>query len=334
MRPTSDTIIQRPDLGQAVYETMQAAPTVGYIGLQVMAPFYVAENTAEYPVIPKEALFNLLDTRRGPLGHYNRGTEDFESGYYKTAENGLERRVDDRYAKIYGSKFNYELTISNILMNNILRAQEFRVANKLFDETNFKAAIAAGTAWATVASASPKTDVDKGKDELRKDGVIPNALVFNYTNYLYLTRNSEIRDEVEKRFPDTAKTGNITLDHLRAYFDIPQILVAGALVNTKEMGQDAELSDLWSSTYALLCKVAPGAGADVTEPTIGRTFIWNEGAAQEVIVEEYYDNTVRSNILRVRHDTSETYLASYDENNAVKSEISKACGYLIDVTGS
>ena len=66
MKPTNDTALQRPDLGQAVYETLQGAPTAGYIGLQVMPIFRVSEQTGEYPVIPKEALFNLLDTSRGP----------------------------------------------------------------------------------------------------------------------------------------------------------------------------------------------------------------------------------------------------------------------------
>ena len=111
-------------------------------------------------------------------------------------------------------------------------------------------------------------------------------------------------------------------------------LAAGSLANTAESGQDASLSDLWSSTYVLLAKVATGPTNDITEPSVGRTFIWNEGAREEVIAEEYYDSGVRSNILRVRHDTKEALLASYDENNSVKSAISKACGYLIDVTGN
>ena len=331
MRPTSDTTIQRPDLGQAVYETMQAAPTMGFIGLELMPLFPVPKNSADYPVIPKEALFNILDTKRGPLGHYNRSDGEFEDGHFKTSENGLERRIDDRYAKIYGSKFAYELTIANILMNDILRAQEFRVANKLFSETNFKAAVAADTSWATVGSATPKDDVDEGKKSLRDNGVIANALAMSYGTFLNLTKNAEVKTQVYQIFPDAAKTGTISIKHLETYFDVERILVGGALKNSAKRGQDATLSNLWSDTYALLCRTASG---DITEPCVGRTFLWNEGASDEVIVEEYYDDEVRSNILRVRHDTAEAFLASFDEDNNVKSEISKACGYLIDVTGN
>lgn len=331
MRPTSDTAIQRPDLGQAVYETMQAAPTMGYIGLQLMPVFRVPNQTATYPVIPKESLFNLLDTKRGPLGHYNRADGEFEEGYYKTAENGLERRVDDRFSALYSSKFAYELTIANILMNDILRAQEYRVANKLFSETNFKSAVAAGTPWSTIATAKPKDDVDTGKENLRTNGIIPNTLAMSYATFLDLTKNAAVQEQVYQLFPDAAKTGMVGIEHLKTYFDVERVLVAGALQNTAKSGQDATLASIYSDNYALLCKTSDG---DISEPCIGRTFLWNEGASDEVITEEYYSDEVRSNILRVRHDSAEALLASFDQDNVVKSEIGKACGYLIDVTGN
>ena len=331
MQPTSDTTVSRPDLGQAIYETMQAAPTMGYIGMELMPIFQVQEYTATYPVIPKESLFNLLDTARGPLGHYNRSDDEFEEGFYTTVENGLEKRVDDRFKAMYSSKFAYEMTIANILMRDILRAQEHRVAGKLFSETNFKTAIAAGTSWATVATSSPKDDVDTGKDSLRGDGIIPNTLAMSYATFLDVTKNAEVKSQIYQLFPDAAKTGQVSIDHLKTYFDVEKVLVAGSLKNTAKRGQDAALSGIWSDTYALLCKTSDG---DISDPCIGRTFLWNEGAGEEIITEEYYNDDVRSSILRVRHDSSETLLASYDADHVVKSAIGKACGYLIDVTGN
>ncbi len=328
MRPTSDTALQRPDLGMAVYETLQAAPTMGFIGLEVMPIFRVMENSAEYPVIPKESLFNLLDTKRGPLGHYNRSEDEFESGFYRTAENGLERRIDERFAKIYGTKFSYELTISNILMNDILRAQEARIANKLFNSTNFSAHTVT-TVWSNIASL-PKNDVETGKNTLRASGIIPNCLILNWTAFQNLKINTAVQAQIYQLFPDAAKTGQVSVDHLKTYFDVERVLVAGALYNSSKKNQDATLSDLWGSEYAMLCRVAAGDTVDVVEPCVGRTFLWNEGATEEVIVEEYYSEEVRSRILRVRHDTAEAFLASYDEDGVAKSEISKACGYLID----
>lgn len=333
MRPTRDTALQRPDLGQIAYEAMINAPQFGFIAPLVMPVFYVGTQAAEYPVIPKESLFNLLDTARGPLGHYNRSADSFESGYYKTAENGLERRVDDRYQAMYASLFDYEAAISMMLMNDILRAWEYRVAVKLMNETNFETAIAAGTAWSTIASAAPLTDVNAGITDLRGKGIVADTLIIDWTNYQYLRNNAAIRSALGTIFPDVRLTGNVTVEHLRSYFDLPKVIVAGALYNSAKRGQDASLASIWGSTYAMVCKTA-SVGDDITTPCVGRTFVWNEGAQQEVIVEEYYNNEVRSNMLRVRHDTAEAFLSSYDSDNAVKSNISLAAGYLIDATGN
>jgi len=331
MQPTSDTSLQRPDLGAAVWETMQNAPEQGYIGLQVMPLFGVTKNSAEYPVIPKKSLFNLLDATRASHGGYNRFDDEFESGYYVTSEKGLEHRIDRRYAAIYSSLFAYELTISRILMNNILRAQEKRIADKIMNASNFTAHNAT-VAWDTPATADPLKDINAGRESLRASGITPNKLIINYTNYMQLIATKKVQDAVYQIFPDAAKTGNIGIKHLEAYLDIP-ILLAGALYNTAKRGQDASLSDLWGTRYAMLCRVASG---DITEPCIGRTFIWNESGngAAETIVEQYYKEEIRSDILRVRHDVSESFLLSRDENGTAKSEISKACGYLIDTTAA
>lgn len=332
MRPTQDTALQRPDLGTAVWEVMTETILMGFIGLNVMPFFRVAENTAEYPVLPKEALFNLLDTRRSSKGTYNRSENEFESGYYKTAENGLERRVDDRYAKIYESRFAYELSIARILMNDILRAQEWRVKNKIFNTNNFTAHNAS-VAWATSGTADPKSDVDAGKSDRRSNGIVVDTLVLNYQAFLDVVVCDAVLSAVYQLFPDAKKTGQISIEHLKTYFDIPKIFVAGALYNTAASGKDATLSDMWGSQYCMLCKTA-NPGDDITEPSIGRIFLWNEGEDEETIVEEYYSKEARSKILRVRHDTQEAFLASYDEDNTIKSEISKACGYLIDATAA
>lgn len=328
MRPTNDTALQRPDLGAAVFETMQAAPTMGFIGLQVMPIFPVSRQSAEYPVIPAEALFNVLETARSSGGAYNRSSGEFESGFYKTVDKGLERPVDDRYAAIYSSLFDYEMTIAMILMNDILRAQEKRVADKIFSATNFTATNA-GTAWSTAASADPRGDVEAGKESLRGNGIVANTLVLNYTAYQDAKLCDDVQEKVYQIFPDAAKTGIISIEHLRAYFDVEKLLVAGALYNSSKRGQDASLSDIWGSQYCMLCRTSD---RDITEPCIGRTFKWNEGATEDVIVEEYREENVRSKILRVRHDVSESFLLSYDEDGSAKSEISKACGYLIDAT--
>jgi hypothetical protein len=319
-------VIHRPDLGQVVTETASQASELGFIAPVVMPYFSVTEQSGVYPVIPAKALFNIVDTKRGPKGNYNRSVENFESGIYATSENGLEMPIDERFKNIYKSMFDMEAAVSNILMGKIQRAYEVRVANKIMNTANYPS-VNVSKKWTDV-SADVKADVDASKETMRKKGVPPNLLVISWTTFLTIKKTTMVKDAIKYIFPDTAKTGAITKEHLEAYLEI-DIEVAGALQNSAKKGANASLADIWSSDYAMLCRVA-APGSDISEPSVGRTLIWNEGASEDFVVEEYYEDQVRANILRVRHDTDEALLASIDpDTKAARSQVSKNCGLLI-----
>jgi hypothetical protein len=332
LKPTRDTALQRPDLGESAFEINQEAPTMGYIGSIVFPYHRVRVNSMEYPVMPKELLLQLLDTSRGPSGHYNRWEGQFESGFFKTYERGLEAVRDDRFLAMYESLFDYELMLTRVNQEGIMRKMEYDIAAKVFNTAQFTPHNAAVN-WATVDSATPKKDIDEGKKALRLNGVTPNCLIVTYSQFLDLQRNAEIQARVYQIFPDAMKTGDVTIAHLRSYFDVEQVLVAGAIYNSAQRNQDAEIAEIWGDRYAMLCRIAR-QGSDITEPCIGRTFLWNEGAGAELIVEEYRDESVRSDVIRNRHDVDYAYIRSYDEDKTVKSDISAACGYLIDTTAA
>ena len=107
--PTSDTAIQRPDLGVLAYEYLEDAPGAGFIGLEVMPLFPVSKQSSQYPIIPKEALLKIVNTRRAMRGTYNRSDYEFEEGFYATRENGWEEPIDERERKLYQNKFDVEV---------------------------------------------------------------------------------------------------------------------------------------------------------------------------------------------------------------------------------
>jgi len=327
LTPTKGTAVPRRDLGVAVYETLMSAPTRGFIAPLVMPYFFVEAQSSQFPVIPAEALFNVRDTKRAPTAKYNRFTEPFESGRFSTQEHGLEMPLDDRFVAMYGSMFNYELACSNILMADILRAQEVRVAAKVFNASNYLTDNVT-TGWGN-AGADPKADIQDGDATLRAKGVDSNALIIAWATLQNLKKVTKVIDAVKYMFPDTAKTGTIDVQHLEAYLE-KRIIVANALKNASKKGKDASLTDIWSSSYAMLGRIAVTED-DVSEPCIGRTFYWNEGAReQQVIAEQYYSDEVRGMVLRVRHDVTHQLLTSWDEDSAaVKSEISKNCGLVL-----
>ena len=325
-RPTSDTKIQRPDLGILVEEYMEEAPTLGYIGLDVMPLMPVQEQSATYPVIPKEVLLKIPDTARAPRGTYNRGDWEFENGFYATKENGWEELFDDTERKLYASMFDAEAVATRRAVKIILGAQEKRVSGIVFNASNFSAN-AVSTEWDTIASATPIDDVNTGKMSVRSAcGMLPNALIISYTTFVNLRRNKQIIDLISYTFPG-ADINKMTRQQLAAILAIAQVLVGGAVYDAAKKGKPASITDLWSYEYAMLT-VTSGV-EDLREPCIGRTFLWTEDSAENTVVESYRDEERRSDVIRVRHNTQERLIKSYDENDAAKSDIAAACSYLM-----
>lgn len=327
MIPGKGTSRLRPDLGAVVTEGMIAnAPMHGYIA-SVMAPYFpVAVQSATFPVLPLKALFNAESARRASGTAYNRVTEAFESGFYATEERGLEMPVDERHRAMYASYLDLELAAANIVQDKVLREFEVQVATKLHKAGAFESATAA-TAWSDHANADPRKDIIAAIKSMRTNGVLPNTLQLSWETYQDLIQCKRVQEAVYAIFPDAMKSGHISVDHLRAYLDI-DILVAGAMRNTANKNKAPHLADIWPATQALLCRVAP-QGADITEPSIARTFLWNEGASGEVIVEDYYEEQVRAQLIRVRHDIDVRMIKSYDDSGNVLSDVSRACGMFI-----
>lgn len=323
--PTSDTAIQRPDLGSLVYEFMENGPTLGYIGTQVMPIFPVAKQSAQYPVIPIEALMKIFDTKRAMRGSYNRSDYEFEEGYYATAENGWEEPVDDRERNLYAAKFDSDLIAVNRATQMILRGQEKRIADKVFSATNFTAH-AVTNEWDDASNATPLTDLETAKLAVRSAcGMIPNTLIISYSTFLNLRRCGQLIEQFGQAFAKQ-DANNMTVAQMAALLDVEKLLVGGAVYDSAKKGQDASIANLWSNEYAMLTITSDRD--DLTQPCIGRTFLWTEESPGNTVVEQYRDETRRSDVFRVRHDTDECFIYSRDSSGTAKSTIYTAVSYL------
>lgn len=318
----------RPDLGVMVYETMSNAPSQGFIASNVAPYFDVPVQSADYPVLPMKALFNKEDVHRAPGAAYKRSGGEFEAGHYSCRERGHEHPLDARFTAIYKSILDMEKAGTDICTNIVLRAYEIEVAAKVQKVSNFLTK-AATVKWTTYDTADPKLDIQEAREQGRKKGILYNRLIISWPVYLHLTRCKKVVDGVNALFSDRQKTGTIEVAHLQAYLEI-EIELAGAMVNGANRKKNPDLQDIWSDEVATLACVA-SPGSDIIEPSIARTFKWNEGADEEIIVEDYRDDTVRADIIRVRHDIDVRLLKSYNDDGNVLSDISKNCG--CNITG-
>lgn len=326
-RLATGAAVRRPDLGALVMEYMgKESAMSGYIAGKVMPIFPVAEQSAGYPVIPKEALMSVENTARAPRAKYNRSDWTYENGIYATAENGWEEIIDDREARLYRNAFDSEALATQRATGIILRGQEKRVADKVFNATNF-APNAVTNEWDDAANATPIDDVKTGKLSVRSAcGMLPNTLIIAYSTYLNLKRCAQIVDLIKYTFPGL-DINKLSLSQLAQVLDVDNIEVGGAVYNSAAKGQAAAVSDIWNGEYSMLTRVS--SGLDITTPCIGRTFMWTEENQGASIVETYREESARGSVVRVRHDTNEALITSRTDAGAVQSNVSSACSYLM-----
>jgi len=325
--PSSDTTIQRPELGQLVYEYMENAPNMGFIGTQVMPIFEVGDQSGNYPVIPAEALLSVEDTARANRAEYAHSDYTFEEGFYSTSEKGWIEYIDDRERNLYKNKFDSDAVAAMRAANILLRGQEKRIADMVFNSTNFTANSITNE-WDDETNATPIDDIQTGIKSIRStSGLLPNALIISYSTYLDLLRCDQIIDLIKYTFPMITMQ-NLSLAQLAQALGVEQVMVGGAIYNSAKKGQDASVSNLWSNEYAMLTKIS--TTNSITEPCIGRTFLWTDETASNMVVESYRDEAKRSDIIRVRQETGESLIASRDSSGTIVSNISQACSYLMD----
>lgn len=311
--PSSSLATLRPDLAASFEAFDTEADKAGYIARKVMPTVEVASQAGNFGKIPLDQLLQQRDTKRAPGSGYARGKFNFDDAAFSCEEHGAEEPVDDREAKMYAEYFDAEVIAAKRAFNSVLRNAEQRVADAIFNTTTWTGASlttdVSGTPWATIASAVPLTNVEAAVQKVYDgSGLWPNALVINRKVFRNLRNTAQVIDRIASSGAGNRNlASDVTVDMLAQAFDLDYIIVAGGSYNSAKEGQTATPAQLWSSTYAMVCKVA--TSSDFREPCIGRTFHWGgDGSNEDGQMETYRDEVVRSNVIRVRHDVDEIVL--------------------------
>lgn len=310
--PSSSLATLRPDLAGSLTEFDLAMDRQGFIGLRVLPVMEVMKASGKFGKIPIEQLLQNRETDRAPGGGYSRGQWTFEPASYATDEHGAEEPVDDREAEMYAEYFDAEMVSTQRALDAVLRNQEKRVADLVFNTdtwTGSSLTTAIGTVWSNKSSSTPVDDILGAKLKVYgNSGMWPNAVIMARETFLRCRETDQIRDRIASSGAgDSTLAGRITLQQLAQAFDVDQVIVAGSSKNTANEGVSASLSSIWNKTMVMVCRVAQTN--DIREPCVGRVFHWGEdGSSIGGTVESYRDETVRSDVIRVRHDVEEQIL--------------------------
>lgn len=306
--PSASLATLRPDLATFLEFDLESEKN-GYIASKVFPVVEVASQAGSFGKIPLEQLLQQRSTNRSPGSGYSRGTYTFTSAAYACEEHGAEEPVDDRQAKMYREYFDAEQIATMRAFSAVLRNAEIRMAAAVFNATTWTGSsltTAITHEWDDATNAVPLTDVEAAVQKVYDNsGLWANALIINRKVFRNLRNCAQVVDRIESNGAGSpSKASEITVQMLAQAFDLDHIIVAGTSKNSATEGQSATPAQIWSGEYAMVCRIS--TSQDMADPCIGRTFHWSEdGSSVGGTVETYRDETVRGNIVRVRHDIDE-----------------------------
>lgn len=321
-RPASPLETLRPDLAPGFEEFDLAMDRMGFIGLNVLPPVDVVVQSGKFPRIRLADLLQEHTLTRASGTGYQRSSGRFTDESFATVEYGVEEVVDRREAALYAEYFDSEQIAVMRAVDRILRAQEKRIADAVFNATTWNGAsltTGVSTEWSNVSS-TPIADIHAARFKVYEgSGLWPNTLIINRRVYHNLRRVTQVIDAiVASGAGEAAKQSDISPELLARVFDVEKVLVAGASRNSANEGQAAVVGQIWSNEYAMLCVTA--SGADIRTPCIGRTIHWSgDGSSIGGTVESYEEVAVAGSVIRVRHEVQEKII--YPEAGHLLSNI-------------
>lgn len=293
----------RADLGEALWE-YTISPNE-YIGTQALAITPVTRRAGTFSKAQRESILRTRDVKRASQAGYNRDTIDYEDDTYTCLEYGFESLLDDGDRAHFAGDFDAEADTAMNALHVVLRQQEVRVATALFNTTTWTGATLftdySANPWSTTTS-DIMAQILAAKEKVRTlTGLMPDTLICNATNFNYLKNNDDMVGRVVySQRADDATMGNA----IGAVLGFDRILIGGAIRNSAIEGQAFTKAEIWSSSYVMVAVTAP-AGPLTRRPCVGRTMVWTGDGAGNVQVEQYRDESRRSDVFRVRQYVAE-----------------------------
>lgn len=306
MYPTSGATI-RADLNIKVEEA--AAADKFFIGHLVMPEMGVDAKAGTYPKIQLAAgeLLSAGSTVRNRDGSYGEVSRNWTTDTYDCIDRGLEERVDDTDQKDVGRFFNVEQTAARLTLRNMRLDHEIRVQAATINTTNYGAATNSTVAYtaANLATIDFPADILAAVDRIEDKGQMANTIIIPKAVLTRLALSTKlqawIRGQVEGNIERPVNAPNIAASF--ADFGITNVLIGKARYNSAKKGQAYSASQVWPNTHVWVGYVNPGASTPM-DGGAGFTFVWNaEGGI--FVTETYRDEKRRSNMVRVRQNTTE-----------------------------
>lgn len=295
--------VLRADLNLVLEEASQS--TALFVGQTIAPVLGVDYKAGQYAKITRQTgeLMKAGGVERAPFGGYSRVTRAYESDSYITTERGLEEQIDDSQRKEVSRYFAVESVATRNILRAMMLSHEIRVAELLFNSSNWNTTYSGVDLNESNAQDGtfdfPKIVLD-AQTRLLKKGVPYNTLVISQENYNIIRRSPKLQTFLYGNMP-SGQYRLVTAQDLAVSLNIPNVLITSATYDTASKGKAPVLTNVYGNGYMWLGQVA---GGDFSAGGALRTLVWNaEGGI--FVTESYRNEELRSDIVRVRHSTTE-----------------------------
>ncbi len=312
--PENTSAIFRPALQALANEYADDKASKKFIAHRAAPKFMAPFQKGDYPIFLRENFKKRHDNARGATGKFNRIGGEFGKGSYNCENHGLEFPIDDRKRKEYANLFNAESAGTRVLMFQMLLNWEYRV---------HAAYVAAGlsntnvsTAWSTVASGVPLTDIETGTNTLSDASGVSKAdisLIIPRADFQEMLKTDQVIDKSKYTFRlgDGVQPSQLEATQVAAMLGIREVVIAESVQDSANVGITESDAQIWTAGVMYLAVLAEESD-DINIPSFMRTFINAQYTADLPIVESYRDETAKSDIVRMEDDTDEATMAETD----------------------
>lgn len=304
MATISSSATLRADLADAIRENMYGAGDL--IGLNAFPLLPVGRKSGSFAKVDFSEQPTISASGRAPGAGYDRQRREVTNDTYACLEFGREEPIDDGEGLEIGEYFDIEADTAASLAGRLLVEQEVRLEAILFDSAStFSDYTTNGSDWTTVASGTPMGDIRAAVDSLKTqiNGSIGNAKIVALCTDTTLN-NALATAEIKAALNSGSDIAFSNRDAAAA-----NLAAACGLDSIHSTSIQNAGAAIWDNHVFGIYLVGDGRSISST-PQVGRTFLWESDAPSNALVESYRDESVRSDIIRVRHHVEENLLSA------------------------
>lgn len=241
----------------------------GYIGQELFPVVPVGKQSDGYYVIDKAAWLRVPDTKRSPRSRANRVEFTVSTDTYYAQNYALAGEIPLEDLTNADAAIRLRQNTTDNVVDQLARDREVRIANTVTSGSNVGSYVSlSGTSkWNDFVNSSPMSDVTTGHAYIRQQtGLIANTAVIDHDTMQIVRRHPELLD-----YYKYSRGGTITMDELRAAFQVERILVGQGVKNNALEGATASITNIWGNNV-LLARIVPPAGLQTA--TLGLGMQW------------------------------------------------------------